>query len=164
MGSAAELHPVGRHHHSSAPFHLLLDRLEHVTKYGTGWRAKCPAHDGKSTSSLSIAAADDGRILIHCFGGCEPLAIVHAVGLELSDLFEKRITADMTPKERRKLRQAAKQAQWEAARSMLHHEAQVAWVAGKQIRAGEPLNDDDDARLDLALDRITEAGRVLNGR
>ena len=46
---------------------------------------------------------------------------------------------------------------------MLHHEALVVWVAGKQIRTGESLNEDDDERFDLALERIAEAGRVLNG-
>ena len=38
---------------------MLLNRLEHVRQYGKGWRAKCPAHDGKSGGSLSIAVGDD---------------------------------------------------------------------------------------------------------
>lgn len=50
------------------------------------WLAICPAHDDKSPS-LSISEAQDGRVLIHCHAGCDPLNIVQAVGLELSDLF-----------------------------------------------------------------------------
>ena len=64
----------------------LLDRLEKVQKASGGWTARCPAHDDKDPS-LSIAQAEDGRILIHCHSGCPPLDVVHAVGFELKDLF-----------------------------------------------------------------------------
>ncbi len=165
MGKPAELHPVGPHYHSNEPVNRLLDRLERVEKNGTGvWRARCPAHDGKSNSSLAIAIGDDGRVLLHDFGGCEPLAVVHSVGLELSDLFEKRITHKATKQQRRELRQLAKQSQWAAARSLLEYEARVVWVAGKQIKGGEPLNVADEIRLDVALERITDSGRILNDR
>ena len=35
---------------------------------GSGWKARCPAHED-GTPSLSIAQAD-GRVLVHCFAGC----------------------------------------------------------------------------------------------
>jgi putative DNA primase/helicase len=35
-----------------------------------GWVAKCPCHDDR-TASLSITDGDDGRLLLHCFAGCE---------------------------------------------------------------------------------------------
>ena len=52
---------------------------------------------------------------------------------------------------------------WEDARANIQHEARVVWVAGKQIKDGNPLNDVDDKRLDESLARITHAGRALNG-
>jgi len=51
-----------------------------------GWRAKCPAHQGKTDTSLSITPTDD-RILLKCFGGCESVEIVRALGLTMADLF-----------------------------------------------------------------------------
>ena len=33
------------------------------------WKAKCPLHQGHSDGSLSIAAADDGKTLVKCWGG-----------------------------------------------------------------------------------------------
>ncbi len=54
---------------------------------GAGWMTQCPAHSDRRPS-LSIRGGKDGRTLIRCFAGCEPSAIVQALGLELSDLFE----------------------------------------------------------------------------
>lgn len=67
----------------------LLDRLERVRQTGPGrWLARCPAHQDRSPS-LSIRELDDGRMLLHDFGGCETGDVLAAVGLQLSDLFEK---------------------------------------------------------------------------
>lgn len=63
-----------------------LDRLDGVQPNGTGWMARCPAHDDRK-ASLSIHEGDDGRILLRCFAGCEPSEIVAALDLELRDLF-----------------------------------------------------------------------------
>lgn len=64
----------------------ILNRLEKVRRTGPGkWTACCPAHDDKCPS-LGIKQADDDKILIHCFGGCDVQSIVASVGLELSDL------------------------------------------------------------------------------
>jgi hypothetical protein len=68
-------------------FEELLDRLEGVRGFGAGRAmARCPAHQDRR-ASLSIRELDDGVILLHCFGGCEPLSVVQAVGLEYRDLF-----------------------------------------------------------------------------
>jgi len=67
----------------------LLDRLELVKQTGPDrWIARCPVHEDKSPS-LSIREADGGRLLVYDFGGCEIGDILTAVGLTLSDLFEK---------------------------------------------------------------------------
>ena len=66
---------------------LLLAQLKKVTPKGKGqWMACCPAHEDRSPS-LAIKENHDGRILVKCFAGCGASDVVHAVGLQLSDLF-----------------------------------------------------------------------------
>lgn len=67
----------------------LLDRLHGVKPTGPGrWLARCPAHEDRSPS-LSIRELDDGRVLVHDFGGCDTQAVLDALGLTLADLFER---------------------------------------------------------------------------
>ena len=35
-----------------------------------------------------MTVADDDRVLLKCFAGCEVAAVVHAVGLDMQDLFQ----------------------------------------------------------------------------
>lgn len=66
----------------------ILSRLSNVKGNGTKYRAKCPARDHSSgNSTLSLLFNDDGRILIHCHGGCEANDILESIGLTLSDLY-----------------------------------------------------------------------------
>ena len=68
----------------------LLDRLERVRGYGRGrWTARCPAHEDRGPS-LSIRELDDGRVLVHCFGGCAVEQVIGAVGVDWEDLFPPR--------------------------------------------------------------------------
>jgi hypothetical protein len=67
--------------------------LAHAKPDRDGWRARCPAHDGKSDTSLSIAQGDDGRVLLKCHAGCTHKAIASALGLTESDLFPPRESA-----------------------------------------------------------------------
>ena len=70
------------------PSERLLSRLEGVRQTGGDkWIAKCPSH-GDRSPSLAIRRVGD-RLLVHCFAGCGALDVVHAVGLELSDLFDQ---------------------------------------------------------------------------
>lgn len=48
---------------------------------GTRYRAKCPAHGGRS-QSLMISERDNGSTMLHCFAGCTPDAIMGAMGLD----------------------------------------------------------------------------------
>jgi len=69
----------------------LLSRLDKVKPNGSGkWLACCPAHPDKSPS-LAIKEID-GKILIHCFAGCQVSEIVSAIGLQLSDLMPENPT------------------------------------------------------------------------
>jgi putative DNA primase/helicase len=81
---------VNQYHHTT-PFpvedniEVLLGRLEGVRPQGPhSWMARCPAHDDKDPS-LSVALRD-GRVLLHCFAGCSPEAVLEAVGLTWRDL------------------------------------------------------------------------------
>jgi hypothetical protein len=69
----------------------LLGRLERVKQTGPGrWLACCPAHEDRSPS-LSIRETDDGRVLLHDFGGCEVGDVLAAPGLALADLFSRQL-------------------------------------------------------------------------
>jgi RepB DNA-primase N-terminal domain len=70
----------------SNPTEVVLARLHGVHESGNGWMALCPAH-ADSRPSLSIAEAEDGRCLLHCFAGCTPEGVVAAIGLTMPDLF-----------------------------------------------------------------------------
>lgn len=65
----------------------LISRLKKVRRTGNGtWNACCPAHADKSPS-LSVRETEDGRVLVHCFGGCDVESVLDAVGLTFDDLF-----------------------------------------------------------------------------
>ena len=67
----------------------LLSRLSKVKPAGKNrWRACCPAHNGGNATSLTIALADSGAILLKCWAeDCSAQQIAEAVGLEITDLF-----------------------------------------------------------------------------
>jgi putative DNA primase/helicase len=68
------------------PLEFLLSKLPGARKSGSGWSARCPAHDDRH-ASLSVSTGDDGRVLLRCHAGCDTAAIVAALGLSLADLF-----------------------------------------------------------------------------
>jgi len=74
---------------SLAPLDAVLARLRKVKKAAGGWIACCPAHDDRNPS-LSIRVGSDGRVLLFCHAGCSPEAVVSAMGLRMSDLFEPK--------------------------------------------------------------------------
>jgi len=60
--------------------------LERVKRSGKGWVARCPAHEDRHPS-LSVGVGDDGRVLLHCYAGCDVQAVVAALGLQMADLY-----------------------------------------------------------------------------
>ena len=65
----------------------LISRLQKVRRTGNGtWMAICPAHADRSPS-LSIRETEDGRVLLHCHGGCDVESVLDSVGLTFDDLF-----------------------------------------------------------------------------
>lgn len=72
----------------------VLGRLEGVREESGGWRARCPNPDhgrgrGDRNPSLSVREGVEGKVLLRCHGGCSLEEVVHALGLELTDLFER---------------------------------------------------------------------------
>lgn len=67
----------------------LLSRLANVQAVGHDrWRATCPAHGSGRNKALSIAVKGD-RLLLHCFAGCAPDAVLEALGLTWRDLYAR---------------------------------------------------------------------------
>ena len=67
----------------------IVNRLERVAKTHDGWKARCPAHED-DRPSLSVGVGEDGRVLLRCFAGCQLEAILAALRLEVSDLFQRQ--------------------------------------------------------------------------
>lgn len=129
----------------------LLSRLAGVRQTGAGkWIARCPSHEDRSPS-LSIRETGDGRVLLHCFGGCAAGDVLGAAGLEFRDLFPER-PADEThrPRYRRPSFDPL------AALHALAHEALIVATIGEQLVRGDGTNESLD-RLTLAVGRIHRA-------
>lgn len=85
---------------SARPLDNILPRLERVRKTGPDkWMASCPTREDRSPS-LAIRELDDGRVLLHDFGGDDVESIVASIGLTLSDLYPDDRTRH-TPAQRR---------------------------------------------------------------
>lgn len=136
----------------------LLSRLQRVKKTGPGrWVACCPAHDSKSKQSLAIRETDDGKVLVHDFGGCSVYDVLFSVGMQVNDLFR-----DRSP--RSALRTARMPFSYADALRCVSFEALIAAVAAGNLAQGTSLTDDDRQRLWLAANRINHALEVCECR
>lgn len=133
----------------------LLSRLQKVKLTGRGrWIACCPAHDDR-TPSMTIRELDDGRILAHCFGGCDIHDVLSAVGLEIGDLFPEPLE--------RASRIAAPFDALDALRCLARESGIIA-IAVSDIANGKPLDENDAARVAKAAGRIISALEAVNAR
>jgi hypothetical protein len=97
-----------------------------------------------------VRELDDGRILLHCFGGCSVHDLLSAIGLEFDDLFPDKLEGTHCPPERRPF----------AAADVLRavsFEALVAGIILGRLGAGHALTDDDRQRAFLASERLIAA-------
>jgi hypothetical protein len=130
---------------------VVLSRLQKVRSEGRDrWKACCPAHDD-GTPSLSIRALDDGRVLLHCFAGCEVEAILSALSLQFSDLYPDQLLGHGLKGARPRLVSAPQALEIVAKESLL-----VAVFAADQAQ-GKLLSESDRSRLMLAAGRIHAA-------
>jgi len=129
-----------------------LSRLQGVRRTGPGsWIARCPAHPDR-TPSLTVREVDDGRVLVHCFTGCEVEAVIGAVGLEWDALFPPRMEVDRKPGLRQPFLAA------DVVRA-LGFEALLVATAAANLAHGVALAEEDRERLMLAAERIAAGVR-----
>ncbi len=135
--------------------HRLLDRLDRVRQVAPQrWIASCPAHDDKSPS-LSVRELDDGRVLVHDFGGCDAGNVLAAVGMSLSDLYPERVKTNGRPTKPNHSHAAR-----EALR-VLSVEALIVALSAENIAEDVVLTDEDRDRLRIAAARIRAAAEVV---
>lgn len=130
----------------------LLARLDKVKGRNGSWTACCPAHADRSPS-LSIRETGDGRILLHCFGGCSVDAVLGAVGLDMTDLFPEK--PSYAPPERTRFYASD-------LLRVIAFEATVVMVAAYDVAKGKKLAEPDMRRVELAHQRIQSALEAAN--
>jgi hypothetical protein len=133
----------------------LLAKLEGVRGRNGSWSAKCPAHADRSPS-LSVKELGDGRILMHCFGGCGTDAVLGALGLEMTDLFPEPLAQHMP------IRRGDFTAM--DALKALQFESSLIVICAADVAEGRNLSDTDVHRCAVAVGRITEALEFVHGR
>lgn len=119
----------------------------HGRRSGVGWVARCPAHDDR-TPSLSIDERD-GKILIHCFSGCEQRAVIAA--LTARGLWPEREQHELTPAERREWGRRRREAEQAAERV-------YNWYTGAALRLADMKVDAD---LEGDIEGLAVASRAL---
>jgi hypothetical protein len=132
----------------------LLGRLDLVRKTGNGrWVCRCPAHDDRGPS-LSVRELDDGRVLLHCFAGCEVQSVLDAIGLTFEDLFPDRI-GDVLKRERRPFNAAD-------VLRCLSFEALILCQYATTMAKGDTLTADARERLLTAAKRFQHGAEVTH--
>lgn len=74
---------------AASPIGMILSLLENVRPCNDQWSARCPAHNDRN-NSLSVAEADDGRVLLCCHAGCSYDEILDELELSPASLFPRR--------------------------------------------------------------------------
>jgi hypothetical protein len=139
----------------------LLAQLDGVRRTSRGWIARCPAH-GDKNPSLSIREGDDGRVLLHDFGGCPVLSICQALGLSVRDLFPDRHADPATIREAQRRRAVERRR-----RKAEHHTRALATDAFREaerlieLARGLDITMWSDDQLDRELNRLADAYDLL---
>jgi hypothetical protein len=141
------------------PVENLISRLDKVKGRNGSWTARCPAHDDKGPS-LAVREGEDGRVLLHCFAGCETANVLGALGMGMTDLFPPRET-------RREYAVAGKHIMKPAffasdLMRIIHFEALVVQIVAFDIAHSKPINEETRERMLKAYQRIDEAVRYAN--
>jgi hypothetical protein len=136
---------------ATAPIDLLLSKLDRVRQVARGrWRVPCPACGGTNPSKLSVGECSDGTVVIHCFGGCDPSAIVSSLGLTLADLFPPnnwQATGVHGSRPRRP------RVDWPAAIEACERDLLLVKIVLAAIARRETVNDEDAAACQAAATR-----------
>ena len=129
----------------------VLSRLEKVQRIGNDrYKAICPAHDDRSPS-LAIKD-DEGKLLLHCFGGCETLDVLSAIGLDFANIMPDKVTGNF--KKDKKPFYAMD------ILGIIKFEATLTYIYASDMAKGLTLSGGDKERLLLAASRINHAYEV----
>ena len=129
----------------------VISRLDGIRETAPGrYLARCPAHDDRSPS-LAIKDGDDGRVLIHCFAGCETENVLSALGMTFSDIMPEHVGSEHSYKPVRNRVNARDVLE------ALDHEALVVSIIGADIIKRKSLDEPTWRRLATAVNRINSA-------
>jgi hypothetical protein len=109
---------------------------------------------------LALRENEDGRILLHCFAGCETANVLGALGMDMSDLFppdNKRRDYPLEGKPSMKPAFFASDLM-----RIIHFEALVVQIVAYDIANGKTPNEETRERMLTAYQRIDEAVRYAN--
>ena len=127
----------------------ILSMLEGVRdNHGDNYMARCPAHEDRSPS-LSVKLCADGRVLIHCFAGCDIDDICDSLGLKLTQLMPELPDHHYKPVRRTMPARDALQA--------LDHESLVVSIIAADVLEHKELDNETWNRLGVAVNRINAA-------
>lgn len=136
----------------------LIQRLAKVRGRNGSWTACCPAHNDKGPS-LAVRELPDGRVLLHCFAGCETESVLAAVGMDMTDLFPP----DSKRREYGPGKPGVKPAFYASdLMRIIAFEALVVQIVAFDIASGKRPSEEDRQRMMLAHQRIEEAMRYAN--
>jgi hypothetical protein len=141
------------------PVEKMLGMLTKVKGRNGSWTACCPAHADKGPS-LAIRENDDGRVLVHCFAGCETLSVLRALGMSMTDLFPPEGKRREYPVEGKKSMKPAFYAT--DLMRIISFEALVVSICAYDMGQGKKLSDGDRERMKLSQQRIEEAIKYAN--
>lgn len=131
----------------------LLAQLKGVRGRNGAWSARCPAHEDRSPS-LSVKELPDGRILMHCFGGCGTDAVLGALGVQMTDLFPEPLGHHHAPTRGFSATDALR---------CLASEGSIIALTAADIAEGKAPTGIDVDRVTYALGRINEALEFTSG-
>lgn len=132
----------------------LLSRLQRVKRTGPGrWIASCPTREDRHPS-LAIRELDDGRILVHDFGGDDVASIMAAVGLDLADLFPERPGQFAS--------RVARPFSASDVLALVSFESSVAVMVCSDVLRNKAVSEVDFNRLLTAAQRLADAAEVCH--
>jgi hypothetical protein len=149
----------------STPIGLILSGLAKHRQTGPGrWLGSCPGplhRRGDRNMSLSIGENAEGAALIHCFAGCEPAAILAALGLQLADLFPPKLAEPGYHGGKPK----APPIPWRDVFTALETDLTACCLAFVDLAAGKPFSPADAAYIATrAEDMAAQLSVVRHGR
>lgn len=75
----------GRPPVDDAQLQRILNQFDGVRPSGSGYSARCPAHDDH-VNSLSLSNGATAGVVLHCHAGCDTASVMAAVGMSMADL------------------------------------------------------------------------------